>query len=67
MNELMQRHLDQAMAARAVQNEAAVRSLLERWVSGLEPSIAMRNGEIVGLCDAVAPIGCTPWVLELEP
>jgi hypothetical protein len=56
---------DRACADRMAQNEAIVRSLLERWVSGLEPSVAMRDGQIIGLCDAAAEVGSTPWILEL--
>ena len=66
MNEIMQAAIDRAMAAQAAHNEAVVRSLLGRWVSGLEPSIAMRNGKIIGLCDAAAPLGSIPWILDLE-
>jgi hypothetical protein len=46
-------------------NEAIIRSLLERWVSGLEPSVAYdRRGNIIGLCDANAPLGSKPFILR---
>lgn len=50
----------------AEHDERMVRSLLERWVSGLEPAIVYRDNKIAGLCDADAPLGSKPFVLEVE-
>lgn len=50
------------MAARdhARRTEATVRRLLERWVSEFEPSIATRNGMVIGLCVAGDTSGSIP-------
>jgi hypothetical protein len=45
--------------------EAALRRLLERWVSEVEPAIVRnRRGNIIGLCDAAAPLGSSPFVFK---
>jgi hypothetical protein len=49
-----------------VADEAKVRYLLEHWVSELEPAIAMRDFEIIGLCDAAAEPGTYPAIFTFE-
>lgn len=50
--------VSQALMDRAAREEALLRRLLERWVSGLEPAAALDdNGNLVGLCDANAELG----------
>ena len=47
-------------------DEAFIRCLLERWVSGLTPAVARdQMGEIIGLCDADAPVGSEPFVFSI--
>lgn len=47
-------------------NEATVKSLLSRWVSELEPCIAMdKRGNIIGLTLANAPLGSKPFILRV--
>ncbi len=67
MHDLMKVALDRAILAKAAHDEAVLRRLLGRWVSGLEPAVAYRNGEIIGLTVADAPIGSSPFLLEVEP
>jgi hypothetical protein len=44
-----------AMRAKAIRDEATVKALLSRWVSELEPAVAMnRRGDIIGLTPAGA-------------
>jgi hypothetical protein len=47
---------------RARVDEALIKILLGRWVSGFEPSVVIRRGEIVGLCVDGDPTGyvCVP-------
>lgn len=45
------------MRRKVAAEESVVREMLGRWVSGLEPAIAMRDGEIIGLTAAEFPIG----------
>ena len=45
---------------RSAAEERVIRDLLGRWVSEFEPSIAMRDGEIIGLCVAGDPSGSIP-------
>ena len=51
----------------AREREDIVRWLLGRWVSGLEPAIAVdsRSGQIIGLCDADAISGSNPYILRI--
>lgn len=58
-------YLDQAVAQKTASNENIIRELLGRWVSELEPAVAYRNGEIIGLTIADAPIGSCPPILEI--
>lgn len=45
--------------------EAKLRGLLEQWVSEIPPAIALGpDGEIMGLCDAGAPIGSKPFIFR---
>lgn len=44
-------------AQKAARDEKIIRALLGRWVSEFEPSVAMRNGEVIGLCVAGDPTG----------
>lgn len=54
--------------AKAKRDENTVRHLLGQWVSELEPSIAMRDGEIIGLCVAGDPTGSIPVrVMDMRP
>ena len=54
--------------AKAKRDEVTVRHLLGQWVSELEPSIAMRGGEIIGLCVAGDPTGSIPVrVMDMRP
>lgn len=54
--------------AKSKRDEDTVRRLLCQWVSELEPSIAMRDGEIIGLCVAGDPSGSIPVrVLDVRP
>lgn len=62
----MREYVAQKLRQKAEADERLVRSLLERWVSGLEPSLVMRDGEIIGLCDADAEVGSKPYVLLLN-
>lgn len=53
--------------AQAAADEILVRELLGRWVSELEPAVAYdRQGRVIGLTVANAPIGSTPFVLRLS-
>ncbi len=53
-------------AAQAAVNEVLVRHLLSRWVSELEPAVAYdRQGRIIGLTLADAPVGSAPFILRL--
>ncbi len=56
--------IEAAHLRRARRQARLARALLSRWVSGLEPSLAIRDGEIVGLCDAQAPLGSQPWIFQ---
>ncbi len=58
-------HYRKLLAARMARDEQLIRSLLERWVSELEPAIAYRNGEIIGLTPANAPLGSKPFILRV--
>lgn len=50
---------------RAARQEEQLRGLLEQWVSGLSPAVAMDKwGEIMGLCDADAPLGSRPYIFR---
>ena len=60
LNAAFQKLLDE----RASRDEARVRSLLEQWVSEIEPAIVYQDNEIVGLCDANAELGSTPFVFR---
>lgn len=62
-----QRWLGLATTAKAKRDEAKVRELLGRWVSGLDPAIVYFRGEVVGLCDADAGAGSSPFILKVEP
>lgn len=54
--------------AKAAHDERIVRGLLGRWVSEFEPSIAMRGGEVIGLCVAGDPSGSIPVrVMDARP
>ena len=51
----------------AKENEQKVRLLLEHWVSGLDPALAIdADGKIIGLTDADAPLDSSPYILRLE-
>jgi hypothetical protein len=65
MNEF-ERALVRAMEAKTRRDEETVRRLLERWVSELEPAVAYRDGEIIGLTIADAPLGSCPPILRVE-
>lgn len=60
--------LEAAMRQRAAMDEAVVRDLLSRWVSELDPVLVRRSrdGEIIGLTFADAPLGSVPPVLWRE-
>ncbi len=62
---MLQEYVRSACLAKAACDEAVVRGLLKRWVSEMEPAIAYRNGEIIGLCIADAMIGTAPFILEV--
>lgn len=47
-------------------DEAAVRELLGRWVSELEPAVCYHRGEIIGLTLADAPLGSKPFILRRD-
>lgn len=47
-------------AHKAARDEKIIRALLGRWISEFEPSVAMRNGEVIGLCVAGDPSGSIP-------
>lgn len=55
-----------AAMARARYEEYVIRELLGRWVSELEPAVAYRDGEIVGLTIAAAPIGSAPFIMPID-
>jgi hypothetical protein len=59
--EIVQRQIE----AKMIRDEAIVRGLLGRWVSELEPSIAYRDGEVIGLCPAESDLGSQPFILEV--
>lgn len=61
---IREKALGAAMRQKAAQDEQIIRDLLGRWVSELTPAVAYRNGEIIGLCDADAPAGSAPFILE---
>ena len=63
--ESMNRHVAVLSAFRFAKQERLVRRLLERWVSGLEPAIAMgEGGKILGLCDADCSLGSKPYIFN---
>jgi hypothetical protein len=63
INLRLQRELMQAVVM--ADRERKVRWLLSRWVSGLTPAVAYGpSGEILGLCDADAPIGSKPVIFR---
>lgn len=43
--------------AKMAADEAKVRELLGRWVSGCDPAVAYEGTEVIGLCDADVPVG----------
>ena len=57
-----------AAMAKAAHDERIIRHLLGQWVSEFEPSIAMRNGEVIGLSVANDPSGSIPVrVMDMRP
>jgi hypothetical protein len=54
------------MAAKNAADEAIIRHLLSQWVSELEPAVARdKQRNIIGLCDANAPLGSKPFILRI--
>lgn len=64
MNDIMREYVRRKCEAKARADEQIVRRLLEQWVSELEPAIAMRGGEIIGLTLADAPLGSNPPIFN---
>ena len=60
MNVLLQREIDRQNR----RDELLVRTMLEHWVSELEPVVAYRNGKIIGLTLASAEVGCYPPIFD---
>lgn len=57
--------IERQTAAEFDRREQQIRELLEKWVSGLTPAVAMSlNGEILGLCDADTPVGARPYIFR---
>ena len=67
LGEEFKRVLRDAVDQDAREREDIVRWLLGRWVSGLEPAVAVdsRSGQIIGLCDADAVPGSSPYILRI--
>jgi hypothetical protein len=59
----MDKEVRAAVRAKMAQDEAMIRGLLGRWVSGLEPAIVMRGAEVIGLCVADTMVGEKPFIL----
>lgn len=57
---------EQRKAALAAFEERAVRLLLERWVSEIEPATVYRGGVLIGLVPADTPMGVKPFILFRE-
>lgn len=58
-------YTSRAIRAKLRDDERTVRHLLEGWVSGLDPAIAMdMEGNVIGLCDADAPLGVKPFIFR---
>lgn len=55
------------ICAKVRRDEETIRALLGQWVSELEPAVVYQDGEIIGLCVAGAPPGCTPFIFRGEP
>lgn len=53
-------------AALAAFEERAMRLLLERWVSEIEPAAVYRDGVLIGLVPAETPLGVKPFILFRE-
>lgn len=66
MSDLLDRMLRAACDEKARRDEATIRALLGRWVSELEPAVAYRHGEVIGLTLADAPLGSRPFVLGVD-
>jgi hypothetical protein len=53
------------MRATLQREELHIRYLLEHWVSELNPAVVRGpNNEILGLCDADAQLGSTPYIFN---
>jgi hypothetical protein len=63
----IEEYVRRAMQEKCRREEAVIRELLSRWVSGDEPAVARGpDGEIIGLCQADAMIGSKPFILGLD-
>jgi hypothetical protein len=62
---MLEKYIQEFIKLRVMEDEATIRDLLGRWVSGLEPAVAYRDGEIIGLTLADAEIGSRPYILRL--
>lgn len=55
--------IKKAIAAKLRRDEDTVRRLLVSYVSEIEPAVVYGpDGEVIGLCDAHATLGSTPFV-----
>jgi hypothetical protein len=67
-NVLISMEVERARRRFLARNEAAVRELLGRWVSELEPATVLnRHGYVIGLTMADAMPGSMPFILWLDP
>ena len=64
MLDIIRKAIEEQQRAAARRDEKIVRALLERWASELEPAIAMRDGKIIGLTLADAPLGSSPPIFN---
>ena len=50
--------------AKMISDEEAIKELLGRWVSELEPAVAYQNFEVIGLTPAESDLGSKPFILR---
>jgi hypothetical protein len=65
MIDMLAKYIAQESSRRAAAEEVIIRGLLSRWVSELEPAVAYRDGQIIGLTLAEAEVGSRPWILPV--
>lgn len=60
-------HVQKMIGSHAAINEEMIRMLLENWVSEIEPSVCYdKHGNVIGLCDAKAGVGSSPFILRIQ-